>query len=143
MNELNIRIMKEIGLEINDHNYIIDQDNGTELMMNGKYLISERGKTNVRDNSIIFDPKNNKKQMVNLFSYYTNKISEEDGVEISVFYPSINKDGSGSITLVDDNNDEIKSKNYYNDCLKYADLIFQLSGDTNVDLSEYDSIIRS
>lgn len=138
MDVLNEKIMKEIGLNVNSNNYIIDQDNGNEIKMNGKYLISERGKTNIKDNSIIFDPRSNKKQMLNLFSYYTDKLNEEDGRSISVFYPSNNKDGSGIITLIDDNNEKMDSNNYNNDCLKYADLIFQLSGDTNVDLSEYD-----
>lgn len=141
--ELVNKLMQEIGLDIDNNNYIIDQDNGNQIKFNGKNLKYNSDQNNNRRNSneILFNPIENPKLMNNLFSYYTDKINQEDGRYVNIYYPldSGDNSGKGKIELKEDTNDTLQSNNYYNDCLKYADLIFQLGGDTNVDLTEYDS----
>lgn len=137
------RLMSEIGLDIDETNHIVDQDTGSSLQFNGKNLIfidNPMQRINKRRNDIPFNPIESPKLMNHLFSYYINKIHEEDGRYINIYYP-VQEPGNrkGCIELKEETtNTTIRSNEYSNDCLKYMDLILQLNGNDDNDLSDYD-----
>lgn len=137
--ELTEKLMQEIGLEIDSNHCIVDQDNGSRLQFNGKNLKYIEDGIRTGRNDLEFNPVENSKLMNHLFSYYTNKIHQEDGRYINIYYPVECAENKGFIELKDGDNNIMRSGEYYNDSLKYADLIFQLNGEEDVDLSEYDS----
>ena len=131
------KLMQEIGLDVNDNNCIIDQDNGNLLQFNGKNLKYNTDRFSKAD--VPFDPIQNVKLMSHLFSYFTGKLNDEDGRYINIYYPVDIPNSKKGVIELKENNNTIRSNPYYNDSLKYADLIFKLSGEENVDLNEYDS----
>lgn len=135
--KLTEKIMQEIGLEADQDNCIVDQDTGIQLQFNGKKIKYDK---NIHmGKEICFDPVENTKLMHHLFSYYVDKVHNEGGRYINIYYPVEGQTpNKGSIELKDDQNNKMRSAEYYNDSLKYADLIFQLNGETDVNLSEYD-----
>ena len=155
--DFNTIIMQEVGLDVDERGYIIDQDNGNKLQFKGKYIKSSDAP--IGRNDVKFDPLNNVNMMGNIFSYFTNKITEEEGRYVDIFYQNQpEKNAPGSMTVKIHNrvfDDEccefiedgpvssadveiIESKKYVNTALQYADLILNISGDTMTDLSEFD-----
>lgn len=136
--EINIKIMQELGLEPNGNKQIIDQDTGMPIVINGMPVVAPGcygGK-----NSIEFDPYNNKKMMNKFFGFFLDKISDENGVDVLAYYNIDGKNNTGSIECRLDDDSTLASKNYHRDSLKYADIIMQLNGDTDIDLEKYDII---
>jgi hypothetical protein len=135
--------MREIGLDLDNYGYVKDQDANYPLAYNGKYM-KLRTEENARlsGNEVYFDPYHNSKQMLMLFSYFSNKIQSEDGRYISVIHTfpggKIRSGIPTSLSMTDNHNNVYKSKPYNNEAVKYADLICQLNGETDVDLTVYD-----
>lgn len=155
--DFNTIIMQEVGLDVDEYGYIIDQDNGSRLQFKGKYI--KASEYPIGRNDVKFDPLNNVNMMGNIFSYFTNKISEEEGRYVDIFYQNQpNKNEPGSMTVkvhnrefsndccefIEDepvsseNVETIESKKYVNTALQYADLILSISGDPFTDLSGFD-----
>lgn len=135
------KIMQEIGLDIDDNNHIIDQDTGVALQFKGKQLkYINNKKCRLERNEIPFDPVCDAKLMNNLFAYYINKINAEDGRYVNIYYSVQDKNSKkGSIILKEErDNITMQSNSYYNDSLKYMDLILQLNGNDN-NLNAYDN----
>lgn len=131
--------MEEIGLEPSSKNQIVDQDTRNVLKFNGKFLVPPGSA--IDKATTVFDPVRNVKLMNQMFGYYAKKLEDEEDNRINVFY-SVETDktaGKGYLEIKGDDNSVIRSKEYMNDCLKYADAILQLSGEDDVDLTEYDS----
>lgn len=139
--ELTNAIMREIGLDVNSLHQVIDQDTNEVLSFNGKTMVYNLDpvRNRLKRHDIEFNPLENLKMMSQLFSYYVNKLNREEGLYISLFYPVVNQHtGVGYLVAKDGQNNTIQSGSYSSDCLKYADLIFRLSGETNVNLSRWD-----
>lgn len=138
--EINSLIMREMGLEIGPGNRIVDQDTQLALTLGAQGIVAPGaycGRQNVE-----FDPYNNRKMMGNLFGMFLEKYSDESDIDVLTYY-NVNdnkKDQTGQIECRMSNNTVITSKPYIRDSLKYADIILQLNGETNVDLSKYDGI---
>lgn len=139
--ELTSRLMQEIGLDVDNKNHIIDQDTGNLIQYNGKNLKYTEESQSILRSEMEFNPIENPKLMSHLFSYYTNKIHEEDGRYVNIYYsvqdnPNTKK---GAIELKEEKeNISMKSASYNNDSLKYMDLILQLNGEDS-NLAEYDN----
>ena len=138
--EINTMIMREIGLEIGHGNKIVDQDTGVPLTVGTSYLIAPGaycGRQNME-----FDPYNNRKLMGNLFGLYLEKYADESGIDCSTYYDvhGDRKSQASSIECRMSDNTLVTSKPYIRDSLKYADIILQLKGEEDVDLSEYDGL---
>ena len=144
-NDLTVKLMQEIGLDIDNNKHIVDQDTGSLLQFNGKNLkFVENEEEFIPRGDAAFDPIGNPKLMNHLFSYYTSKIHDEDGRYVNIYYPvQDSKDvKKGAIELKEEKeNIKLRSENYYNDSLKYMDLILQLNGEDG-NLSEYDDKIK-
>lgn len=132
--DLSDTIMREIGLDVDINMCIVDQDTGIPLEYNGKKIVYQGNRSKT---SIPFDPLNNTKMMSHLFSYYTEKVSEEDGRYFSVYYQVKDSDTKSHMEVKEDNGNIIKSEPYANDTIKYTDLILKINGEVR-DLSKED-----
>lgn len=133
----NNQLMNEIGLEVGPGNRLYDQETGSQLIVRGKEMISP-GSMGSRD-TVEFDPYNSTFQMHRMFDYFAHKYENESGVSIDVTYIEDDKAGGARLTIKDSDNNTYSSKNYKRDTLRYADIIMQLNGDEDVDLTEYDT----
>lgn len=139
MDNLTYKLMCEIGLDI-ENSYIIDQDFGALVHFNGRTLRYSEEKTdiNLSRNDIFFDPLNNSRLMVMVFSYYLNKLHNTENRYFYIYYPIYNnKNGTGSVEVKSDS-EIYRSNEYISESLRYIDLIFKMSG-TDIDLSMYDT----
>lgn len=137
MNELlNNIIMDEIGLEVSN-TYIVDQDYGNLINFNGKNLRYFGGETEVELNrgDLIFDV-TNLKVISMLFAFYLNKLHNLEGRYFKIFYPVVEKDGSGSLKVLS-NEEEISSDTFYCEYLRYIDMILKISG-SYIDIHKFD-----
>ena len=133
--ELSDILMREIGLDVDSNQCIIDQDTGMPLEYNGKKIVYEGNRSKT---SIPFDPLNNTKMMSHLFSYYTEKVAEEDGRYFNMYYQVKDSDTKSHLEALDASSGTVlKSEPYTNDTLKYADLIFKING-VEMDLTKKD-----
>lgn len=140
MNELLYKLMNEVGLSVDDQYNLVDQDYGTVVFLNGKVIKAARNGLEpfVSRQEVYFNPIENVKLMRMLFQYYIKKLNVFDNKYFPLFYPISNDKGMGGFEIKNDK--EIYRSNYYNnECLRYIDLIFRMSGE-NVDLSSFDQV---
>ena len=124
--DFNQRVLENIGLEIDCDNYIVDQDTGDRIQIRGKLLKTQ----DVDYDSIEYNPLDNPMMMNKLFGYFLYKNEQETGVGTRVFSHSTNnKKEKGYVELVQEDNTVYKSSSFYNDSLKYADIIFRMNSD--------------
>lgn len=138
--ELTVKIMQDIGLEIDRNNNVIDQDTGVQLQFKGKNVkFNACSPVSISKGDVLLDPVENPTMMSQLFSHFTNKLDDEDGRYISIVYSSnTDKNGKGYVECKEGSN-TLRSDEYYRDSLKYASLIMKLNGDEAVPLNELDS----
>lgn len=143
MNEadLEYNLLLELGLSVDSSHYLMDQDYGTFVFFNGKHIKAKRNNIEpfVNKHEVYFDPIRNVKLMRNLFQYYINKIYNLDNRYFSVFFPIYNKNGPGALEIKNAT-ECYRSGNYNNESLRYIDLIFKISGEEHVDLSNFDIV---
>ena len=139
--DFNLKILENIGLEENEEGFIVDEDTGDLLQVKGKMI-----KTKDLDyNSIEYNPLENPMLMSNLFNYYLSKNERETGVSTRVFsHSSSNRKEKGYVLLIQEDETVYESGRYFNDSLKYADIILKMnSAVNNVDLKPLDTFIQS
>ena len=144
IDDLEQKLMMEIGLSVDLEHTVTDQDFGTYLSLHGKYIKAKRNGIEPfvnRHSSIYFDPVRNVKFMRYLFQYYMTKIQKLDNRYFSVFFPTYNQEtGAGCIDIKNET-ESYRSKYYYNEALRYIDIIFRISGE-EIDLTKFDSKVR-
>ena len=135
--EFNLLVLAEIGLDIDEYGNIIDQDNYNQLSYRGKAFTA---KVPAQKGQVVFDPLRDQKQMNSLFMYFIDKLGREEERYVTSYYTNgtPNKNVKSSIGLVIDDGVKLNSGNYYNDSLKYMDLIIQLNGKVVGNLSIFD-----
>lgn len=145
LQELNDMVMRKIGLDLDRQYNIIDQDTGIQLQLNGKlikyYFGSEINNpdSNV-DGDKILDSMRDSYLMNFLVAYYIGKLKYEDpDLYIYSFHP-INDRFSERTALEFKGSINLKTRFYYNDCLKFIEGLYRLDND-DIDLSEYDTMI--
>lgn len=143
MKELTELLIKEIGLDVDKNGFIIDQDYGNQIIINGKklkYCIDNVLRINpVKE--IEFNPMKNSKLMYKLFLYYLEKLNEYEDRYFPTFYsiPGKNNNyGKFSMCATENNGYTYETRYYYNECLRYLELILIIGGYTNIDFSNYD-----
>lgn len=132
-------VAQEIGLEVDPYDRrLIDQDTRSPIMVNSKYLTVKTREEGIHAEEVGFDPLHNTKQMQLLFGYYLKKLNEENGWYTDTIYVK-NDVGQGKSSLaIKVNGQELVSRPYVSESVKYADLLCRLNGGTMVDLSQYD-----
>ena len=78
INELEYKLLMEIGLDIDTEHRLVDQDFGTFVFFNGKHIKAKRNGIEpfINKHTVYFDPVGNVKFMRQLFQYYINKINQ-------------------------------------------------------------------
>lgn len=146
--EMYYNLFLEIGLSINNEQYIYDQDTGIVLKFKDKRIkMSFSNTVYGSNNDIIFDPSTNYDLMVKLFGYYIEK-ETSNGNDIG-YVAHFTEEEAGRVFVPDGERFKqrlvIKTKNgdigtnyYYNLYLSYIEAIFIISGNTGYDLSNFD-----
>lgn len=146
--EMYYNLFLEIGLSINNEQYIYDQDTGIVLKFKDKRIkMSFSNTVYGSNNDIIFDPSTNYDLMVKLFGYYIEK-ETSNGNDIG-YIAHFTEEEAGRVFVPDGERFKqrlvIKTKNgdigtnyYYNLYLSYIEAIFIISGNTGYDLSNFD-----
>lgn len=142
--ELEYQLLMEMGLGVDSNFNLIDQDFGTQIFFNSKnvkvIVNGVQPQLNMKTD-ILFDPLNNVQLMRNLFQYYIKKL-ESEGTVFTVYYPVQGHiQGQAKVEIKDTQLMPYSSKYYFNECLRYIDLIMVLNEDENVDLTMFDARI--
>lgn len=145
--ELNDLVIREIGLELDSQYNIIDQDTGSQLQINGKLIkyyfgteLKQGDPGYYNNNDKIFDCVHDPYLMNFLVSYYIEKIKQEEpDLYIYSYHPVLDKITNRSALEFKGNFNAI-TRFYSNECLKFIEGLFLLSGDS-LDLSEYDKLL--
>ena len=136
---INKMMMEEIGLTVDSQSRVMDQDTREYLSFKSRQMkFSSQNQVTIGNRDMVFDPASNKNVAANLLDYYANKLQEEGECYVSMYYEKQEDDNKTSLEAKVDNGKVHTTKPYYRDSLKYADMIMQLNGSENVDLSEYD-----
>lgn len=143
--EMYYHLFTEIGLGINSDQYLYDQDNGTVLRYKDKYLKATvqpveiyAGKTDM-----IFDPVKNYNLIVSILGYYLDKeANNPEGDNIGFIAQFIEDDSTREKqrVVVKTRRGDYISSFYYNIYLAYIEVIFLLSDNFVVDLSNFDIV---
>lgn len=135
---INKIIMNEIGLGVDDHQKVIDQDTREILKFKDKNIkYSSQNSVVLTKNDILFDPFEAKNLMNCLFDHFTKKIEQEDSKYVARYYDLSSEDGTALEAIV--NGEKVTSDYYNNDSLKYLDVIMQLNGSDDINLKQYDT----
>lgn len=139
---MNKIIMNEIGLTVDSQSKVLDQDSREYLRYKSKNMkYSSQSQVTLGNKDIPFDPVSNKNIMSSLFDHFGRKI-EDEGIYVSMYSERNTDDQKSSLEAkvnIDGEDTVLTTKSYYNDSLKYVDMIMQLnSPSSEVDLSKYD-----
>ena len=130
--------LRELGLEIDQNNYIVDQDTGNLLMFKDKKIKYNTDMVfRLNKDEISYDPLNNSRLMNHLFSYYASKLADEDSVYIGSYFNIPIKESDKSIMKVKTDTNIIKSEPYFNESVRIMDVICKIN-DSGTDVSKYD-----
>ena len=141
--EMYFQLFAEIGLGINQNQYLYDQDSMIVLKYKDKYIKATvtpqeiyAGRTD-----IVFDPSKNYNLMTTLFGYFIDKESSTEGkIKYASQYIEDDPSKTKQRLVVKTANGDIVSSFYFNIYLAYIECIFILSG-YNVDLANFDFIM--
>lgn len=153
LEDLVFALINEIGLGIGHNGIIYDTDTGIELRCNGKFIIASIDPTKPAipsDIYILFDPVFDGKLMNIILAYYLEK-SRNMGILESLTFseemeevPKYAKEDTikskRTRICVASRNRRYFSKFYYQRGLKFSEMILDLAGYQNIDLSRFDSI---
>lgn len=148
INEMYYSLFAEIGLSVNHDNYIYDQDSGIVLKYKDQYIkMNFNGDTYPGKNDIVFDPSTNYNLIVVLFGYYIDK-EQANGNDIEYIADFKEEENKRAFIpkgerfkqrlVVRTKKGDITTDYFYNLYLAYIQAIFIISGDDNLDLSNFD-----
>lgn len=130
--------LKEIGLDIDEDNHIIDEESGMPIMMKGKFLKFNCGPANrTTKDEINYDPLNNPKLMNFLLGYYSDKLESEGSRGVDICFSTVGPEEK-QILKVKTGDDTLESNPYHNESVRIMDIICQLN-ESEQDVSKYDS----
>jgi hypothetical protein len=143
--EMSYYLFMEIGLSVNSNNYLYDQDTGIQIRYKDKYIKATVVPMDIYagKNDIIFDPAHNYNLMTTLFGYFLDKESNnEEGDKIGFIAQFIddNETKDKQRLSVQTQRGLYASEFYNNLYLAFIEMIFTLSGNYLVDLSNFDII---
>ena len=143
--EMYYYLFSEIGLAINSAQYLYDMDTGIVLKYKDKYIKATTIPQNIYagKNDIVFEPEKNYNLMVNMMGYYIDKEAEQNDNDIGFIaqYTEYDDTEEQQRVVIETSNGTICSKYYHNIYLGYLECIFIISGNTSVDLRNFDNII--
>ena len=153
LEDLVFALLNEIGLGIGPYGIVYDTDTGIELKCNGKLIVAsvDPNKPAIpSDIYILFDPVFDGKLMNIVLAYYLEKsramgIFEpltfaEEMEEVPGYAKEDTIKSKKTRMCVALRNRKYFSKFYYQRGLKFSEIILDLGGFQNVDLTKFDSI---
>lgn len=136
---INKIIMQEIGLGVDNHQKVIDQDTREALKFKDKNIkYSSQNSVILTKNDMPFDPIGTRNMMNSLFDHFTEKVQEEEGTYVSIYYDINGDQGKTALEAVV-NGQKVTSDYYNNEALKYLDLIMKMNGSSTCNLKQYDT----
>jgi hypothetical protein len=140
VNELYYNLFLEIGLFINQHQYIQDTDTGIVLQYKKRYIKADLSGNPVYAGvtDVIFDPPHNYGLISTLLGYYIDKKTAE-GEDIGYTAQAVVDTDDYHQVLVRTTHGDVLSKPYHNVYLGYIEVIMTLGG-TRVDLRNLDIV---
>ena len=149
VNEMYYNLFLEIGLAINNEQFIYDQDTGIVLKYKDKRIkMSFTNDVYGSNNDVVFDPSTNYDLMVKLFGYYIEKETHQNENDIGYIAhftdeefgrPFVPKEERYRQRLiVKTKHGDLRTNPYYNIYLAYIEAIFIISGNIEYDLSNFD-----
>ena len=148
LREMYYDLFLEIGLSINNDQYIYDQDTGIVLKYKDKYMkMSFNSDVYAGRNDMVFDPVTNYNLIVTLLGYYLEK-EAADGNDIGYIADFKEEEFKRGFyakgerfrqrVVIRTKTGDLFTNYYYNLYLAYIEAIFIVSGSTNYDLSNFD-----
>lgn len=140
--ELNQDILRVSGLMVDSSCNVVDEETLETVVLNGKRMrYSPDGRSHALYNTdAIFNPIENRKQANDLFKLFLGKEEEENDFYCKTYYDKRDKEDEQK-SSVEMRTDEgiLRSESYYNECLRYIDLMMQISNyESKVDLHKID-----
>lgn len=130
--------LKEIGLDVDEDNHIVDEESGMPILMKGKFLKYNYGPVKrTTKEEINYDPLANPKLMNLLLGYYSSKLESEGSRGVDICSSTIGPEDK-QILKIKTGNDTIESAAYYNESVRIMDVICQIN-ESGEDVSKYDS----
>ena len=146
--EMYYNLFLEIGLSINNEQYIYDQDTGIVLTYKDKRIkYSFNNIVYGGSNDIVFDPSTNYDLIVKLFGYYIEKENQDNDIGYIAHFTEPEETGKVFVAenerfrqrlVIKTKSGDIATQYYYNLYLSYIEAIFIISGNTEYDLSNFD-----
>lgn len=137
-------LFSEIGLGINNQQYLYDQDTQTTIMFKDKYIKASINGQPVYAgrNDVVFEPAKNYTLMARLFEYYLDKCQHSDDGDMLQGYIAhyIDDDEAKekqAVVVKTAGRGLIQSSFYFNIYLAYIDCLFKIAG-YNADLRNFD-----
>lgn len=132
-------LLRQVGLCSDKHSFLVDEDYSTNVMMLGPKMVKYSYNNYVkidRSKEVFYNPIENVKLMLNTFSFYMGKLSEDDKY-FNVYY--VDKvDETYSVVLEGDTG-KYRTRFYNNLSLAYIEMIYLLNGHDQ-DLTSLDVI---
>lgn len=141
INELYYQLFLEIGLCINNDNYLYDQDTNIFLKYKDKFIKAAVDTTPIYagKNDIIFDPSQNYNLATTILGYYIDKQAASlEGDRIKFIAHFVVEEGDKQRVVVRTQRGDISSQLYYNIYLAYIECVFLLAESFYVNLSNFD-----
>ena len=148
VNDLLINYLSEMGLAVDNNQYLYDQENGNILQYKEKYIkVSINGiPAYAGQNDIVFDPYHNYGIVNTLFGMYIDRCQDTDDGDILQGYISHGVEDYPSrdldrqrVVVKTQGRGEIASNYYRAIFLAFADCTFRVGG-YNTDLKEFDVV---
>ena len=140
--ELNQDILRVSGLVIDPSCNVIDEETFETVVLNGKRMrYSPDGRSHaLYRTDAIFNPIENRKQANDLFKLFLTKEEEDNGFYCKSYYDKRDEtDEQKSAVEMRTDDGVLRSDTYYNECLRYIDLMMQISNyESKVDLHKMD-----
>ena len=137
--ELNVRMMKELGLETGDRRRVIDRDSEEVCCLGTRDIVSPGSQSG--KNAVEFDVVNNPRMMNKLFSEFVDKLAEEGSIDSPcISYGTYESYPDKKITAkaIFEDGSSINSSSYVNESMALIDLVFQLNDEDTSELKKYD-----
>lgn len=144
--EMYYYLFSEIGLAINQSQYLYDMDTGIVLKYKDKYIKATTIPQSIYagKNDVVFEPEKNYNLMVTMLGYYIDKEAQQNDNDIGFVAQFTEYDDAGEqqrVVIKTNKLGTIYSRYYHTLYLGYLECIFILSGNTHVNLYNFDNLI--
>ena len=127
------KIFESLGFDLSiETGILMDQDYMKPVYIYDKILLYRPDLSCTdRRKEIIFNP-SDKRQLKMIFNFYLKKIKMFDDRETTMFFDFLDENKNTHTCIAFGDGERICSDSYYNESLRYIDLIFKIAGQFNM-----------